>query len=428
MRTASKRAWSFILLSLIGGFFLFDASQTPKGERALAASVVIDIQSFIQKGLVFAAGEVSDHMYAHQNALESQKEVTKLKRSLAQMNHLKIEMEQLREENRVLRRWSNFPNTKERFFPLGANVVGRKISQMGRVLRIDQGKNAGLKKGDGVVNVDHHVVGRILWVSDNSADVMLVTDPASTIDGVIERSRARGLIRGMGKSDLVVEDFDRLMDVRENDVLLTAGTNRDFPMGLPIAKIKLVIPPHEGVYLKAKMQALVNLKQIESVWVLRRTHKTQLPRLGQDLVETIEWETPLEETSSLVAQKVVKEELPTDAAPVLKEQKLVKPAQKTEIPVKEKVSKAPSKSAVMEIISVKKTMKVVAPSGVKIRSGPGIEHWVVETKYKGEQLYATGEVKGKDWIRISLPTGVQGYVFAPLLSEVAQASLNEKKE
>ncbi len=423
MRSTSKKAWGFTLLLLIFGFFLFDASQTPKGERASAASFIVDVQSLIQKGMVFVAGEVSDHMYAHQNALESQKETADLKRRLAKMNHLKIEMAQLREENRVLRRWSNFPNTKERFFPLGANVIGRKISQMGRVLRIDQGKNAGLKKGDGVVNVDHHVVGRVLWVSENSADVMLVTDPASTIDGVVERSRARGLIRGMGKSDLLVEDFDRLMDVRKNDILLTAGTNKDFPRGLPIAKIKLVIPPHEGVYLKAEMEAIVNLKQIESVWVLRRAQKAQLPRLGQELVETIEWETPHEKTAQLVSQNIKKEKPPTVTTPVSQEKETTKAS-----PKKETAPPEEKKNAVMEIISVKKTMKVVAPSGVKIRSGPGIEHWVVETKYKGEQLYATGEVKGKDWIRISLPTGVQGYVFAPLLSEVAQASLSEKKE
>ena len=37
------------------------------------------------------------------------------------------------------------------------------------------------------MNVDHQVVGRI-WVSDTTSDVMLVTDPASSIDGVIERS------------------------------------------------------------------------------------------------------------------------------------------------------------------------------------------------------------------------------------------------
>ena len=72
-------------------------------------------------------------------------------------------------------------------------------------------------------------------------------------------------------------------------------------------------------------------------------------------------------------------------------------------------------------------MKVVAPSGVKIESGPGIEHWVVETKYKGEQLYATGEVKGRIGCASVCPREYK-VMFLPLLSEVAQASLTENKE
>ena len=301
--------WGFLLFVLFFGAFLFDASQTPKGERGLAASTVIEVQRFLQDGVIAFTGEVSDHLYAHKNALESQKEVGVLKRRLARMGQMKAEMAQLREENRLLRRWSHFPSKQERFFPLGANVIGRKISQLGRILRIDQGKIAGLQKGDGVVNVDHQVVGRILWVSDTTSDVMLVTDPASSIDGVIERSRARGLVRGMGKSDLVVEDLDRLMDVQENDTILTAGTNKDFPKGLPIAQVKTVIPPREGVYLKAEMIAVANLRQLESVWVLRRVSEQKLPRLGQELVETIAWPPQAKETHKPLVQAEQKEEV-----------------------------------------------------------------------------------------------------------------------
>ena len=92
-------------------------------------------------------------------------------------------------------------------------------------------------------------------------------------------------------------------------------------------------------------------------------------------------------------------------------------------PEPSEVKKAPAKEAsdkprVLEIEELKKLMAVIAPSGVKIRSGPGQEHWVVGTKFKGATLAATGKVKGKDWIRVSLPTGIQGYVFAPLLADV----------
>ena len=416
---------------IVGLVFVVDALRTPQGERGLAASWAMDGQSVIQNGLVSISGRVTDHLYLYRNALNSQAELSVLKRKLSTINHMKIEMEQLREENRKLRRWSNFPDALERFRPLGANVIGRHVSSLGRTVRIDQGKDAGLRKGDGVIDVDHQVVGRILWVSAIAADIILITDSASTVDVVINRSRANGMARGAGHraaSHLMVEDFDRLMDVQKGDDVLTAGTNDDFPKGLPIAKVVQVFPPHEGVYLKAEMKTTANLSHLEHVWVLRRNKATTYPRLGQGLVETIDWvppPAPAEVALELAKPNTgAKTESATESSDKKNRSEQALAAQPSVIAPKIKKND----KSVIEIISVKKTMKVVAPSGVKIRSGPGIEHWVVETKYKGEQLYATGEVKGKDWVRISLPTGVQGYVFAPLLSEIAQAAITPAGE
>jgi rod shape-determining protein MreC len=412
---------------VVGIVFMVDALQTPKGERGLAASWAMDGQSMVQNGLVFISGRIGDHLYLYRNALKSQAELSVLKRKLSAINDMKIEMEQLREENRTLRRWSHFPDSLERFRPLGANVIGRNVSSLGRTLRIDQGKNAGLKKGDGVIDVDHQVVGRILWVSATAADIILVTDSASTVDIMIKRSRAHGMARGAGHrsaSHLMVEDFDRLMDVQKDDVVLTAGTNEDFPKGLPLAVVTEIFPPNEGVYLKAEMTTKATLSHVEHVWVLRRNKTMTYPRLGQALVETIDWTPPPEQAEVAQGDSKPIKSLAADTS----EGKLDPKLAATHDPVVTVKNVKKNEKTVIEIIAVKKTMKVVAPSGVKIRSGPGIEHWVVETKYKGEQLYATGEVKGKDWIRISLPTGVQGYVFAPLLSEIAQASINETVE
>ena len=147
-----------------------------------------------------------------------------------------------------------------------------------------------------------------------------------------------------------------------------------------------------------------------------RTQKKEMqPRLGHDLAEAFEpllpEPTDIPLTSDASAGGTV--------SPVEKEAVRKQIAQAKSTPQAEKPS---SKNPVMEIEELKKMMAVIAPSGVKIRSGPGQEHWVVETKFKGATLAATRKVKGKDWIRVSLPTGIQGYVFAPLLADIAGSS------
>jgi formylglycine-generating enzyme required for sulfatase activity/uncharacterized caspase-like protein len=52
-----------------------------------------------------------------------------------------------------------------------------------------------------------------------------------------------------------------------------------------------------------------------------------------------------------------------------------------------------------------------------IRSGPGTSFAKVIELPPGEAVGVTGKVRGKDWYRIALANGGQGYVWGPLLSE-----------
>ena len=409
---------------LVGGLLIAswaDGIQKPSGERGEAATWVMDLSSFVQKGLLSVSSKVSDTLVTYKALIETQEEIGQLRRTASKAQALSVELDQLKIENRILRRWAHFPDLDNLFRPVGVQVVGRHKTATNEVLRIDQGKNSGIRKGDGVITVEHKVVGRVLWVSENTADILLATNPTSAIDILVHRSRAHGVVRGLGVDDqvnMVVEDFDRLMDVQEGDLLVTAGASGDFPKGLPVAHVVKRFPPHEEVYLKTHLRSVVESKDLELVWVLRRQARQPSPRLGQELTEVFEPPVSKQiEQAPSVALKLSPEKKPSDKEKDSKQHPLKASA---ELKTKQADSRAPiKKSNVMQIEEIKRLMKVVAPSGVKIRSGPGVEHWVVGTKYKGATLAATGKVKGKDWIRVSLPTGIQGYVFAPLLGNVS---------
>tara|TARA_B100000683_G_scaffold272891_1_gene317130 strand:+ start:164 stop:1459 length:1296 start_codon:yes stop_codon:yes gene_type:complete len=417
-RPSSRIKWFGLLVGGLLVFATIDSLSQPDGQRATPASLVMDMGTWSQQGLLDIAAEVSDGLVTYRSLLQAQEEIGQLRRDARRVRALEVELKQLQTENQMLRRWSLFPQSPEHFRPIGANVVGKHKTATGKVLRIDQGKNAGIKKGDGVVNVDHEVVGRVLWVSEHAADVVLATHPASAIDVLVQRSRAHGLARGSGKrhdGNMVVEDFDRLMDVQENDLIVTAGANGDFPKGLPVARVKEVFPPHEGVYLRANLEWVVASEDAEMLWVLRTHKETPYPRLGDALAEIFEpLPAPQPKLEALVASSDPAKKSEPQRMQVMAAPSKPEPSEVKKAPAKE----ASDKPRVLEIEELKKLMAVIAPSGVKIRSGPGQEHWVVGTKFKGATLAATGKVKGKDWIRVSLPTGIQGYVFAPLLADV----------
>jgi rod shape-determining protein MreC len=152
---------------------------------------------------------------------------------------MQARVEELSIENEHLRALANATSTIDGPRPLGARVIGRTGQPLTRLLTIDRGANHGVARGDGVIAEDG-IVGVVLAVGRYSSDVLVMTDPTSAIDVVVQHSRARGIIRGRGDDDKyagVVEDFDRLRDVKPGDAVVTSGIGARFPVGMMVGNI-----------------------------------------------------------------------------------------------------------------------------------------------------------------------------------------------
>ena len=57
-----------------------------------------------------------------------------------------------------------------------------------------------------------------------------------------------------------------------------------------------------------------------------------------------------------------------------------------------------------------------------VRTGPGPDYDIVGTVMAGDELRATGEVRGRDWVRVVYPrAGGSAFIYAPLLQAVQEA-------
>ena len=57
-----------------------------------------------------------------------------------------------------------------------------------------------------------------------------------------------------------------------------------------------------------------------------------------------------------------------------------------------------------------------------VRTGPGPDYDIVGTVLAGDELRATGEVRGRDWLQVAFPgSGDKAYIYAPLLHAVQEA-------
>ncbi len=152
-------------------------------------------------------------------------------------------------------------------------VVGQDLSILFRSVLLNRGQTSGILSGMPVVT-GNGVVGLVTATSPHAAKVMLLQDRQSAIDGIVERSRARGIVRGHGDEPLVFELVARGDDVRAGDIVISSGLGGVYPIGLRIGKIVEVSDPEEGLVQTARLAPAVDFGRLEQVFVLLRRAPT----------------------------------------------------------------------------------------------------------------------------------------------------------
>ncbi len=166
---------------------------------------------------------------------------------------------------------------------VSAQVVAKDFSPFFRVIRvvIDRGF-PDVRAHMPVIGTDG-VVGSILRVSGDTADVQLAVDAAFGVDVEDERTHARGFVRGTGDVahySSKVEMVDARDDVAVGDLLVTSGKGRWFPRGLPVARVTKVLRREIGRDQEIEATPTVDFPRLEHVLVLLDSTPNEGPAKG----------------------------------------------------------------------------------------------------------------------------------------------------
>ena len=122
---------------------------------------------------------------------------------------------------------------------VAATVVGEDGSPWFKTVVIDRGERDGLREGWPVVSADG-VVGQLVKVAATSSRVLLITDTASSVAAVVQRSRARGVPKGKGEGRCSLEFAVHGDDVKVGDMVISSGVGGVFTKGLPLGEVTMV--------------------------------------------------------------------------------------------------------------------------------------------------------------------------------------------
>jgi len=186
-------------------------------------------------------------------------ELAELKAQLGALTELKLENERL---SQLL----DFKH-KTSMNLLAARIIGRDLLPDYDTVTIDRGENHGLKKGMGTITISG-IVGYITSVEPSTAKILLITDRYAVVDGIVQRSRARGIVQGLTKDRCTLSFLKRSDDVKEGDVIVTSGLDNYFPKGFPIGTVLEVKKDQYGLGQEVSLQPTVNASNLEEVFVV----------------------------------------------------------------------------------------------------------------------------------------------------------------
>ena len=150
---------------------------------------------------------------------------------------------------------------------VAARVVDRNRASLFKTILIDKGTADGMRVGFPVLS-EQGVVGRIIETAWHASQFLLLVDGNSNIDGLIQRSRAQGILQGAGSAGCNLKYISRVEEVLPGDVVLSSGLAGVFPKGLLLGVVTKVSRKGEGLFQKIDVAPAVDFGKLEEVLAL----------------------------------------------------------------------------------------------------------------------------------------------------------------
>lgn len=265
-----------ILLSLAG--LALDQNERLQPFEDLALRFVVPVQG----KLTSLANSLSDLTQTTRGLRELRRRNEDLQSLADSLMIENVRLKEIESENETLRRLLNFtqanPTHSYKAAEVKGRVIGRDPSNFLSYLIIDLGSQQGIEKGMPVV-AERGLVGRITDVGSNWAKVMLIIDPSSSVNALIQSSRATGVVEGQVGGSLVMKYIPQGETVNVNDIVLTSGLGGNFPKKLIIGQVTTVQQRDIEMFQEAHIRPTVDFNNLEIVLVITNFLPADFERL-----------------------------------------------------------------------------------------------------------------------------------------------------
>ncbi|MCM8783743.1 MAG: rod shape-determining protein MreC [Candidatus Omnitrophica bacterium] len=204
------------------------------------------------------------HHYDYKQIISENKKLTeeniKLRLENWQLNHLRLENQQLR---------SLLEFKKNALYSaITGEVIGFDYSENRKIIFVDLGFKEGVYKEMVCLN-SAGLIGKVIEVGESISKIMCINDPNSRVPAMTEDTQEIGLVYGTMEGDkLQMKFISSESKTKIGAVVVTSGLGNIYPKGIVIGEIKDII--NYGFYKTAIIKPKVNFLKPRTVILLKQ--------------------------------------------------------------------------------------------------------------------------------------------------------------
>ncbi len=281
MYSSNRNRLTLLVVPLVLGLAALMLHQT--GHLQPFEDIALGLLQPVLGGVVGAQGSAEDIAGTIVDPRTLRSRINELQSQVDAMTLDNVRLKELETENAILRQQLGYKQANTDYDLLGAGVLQRLVqpnpdlarvvgidpSNLVRFVILDQGSAEGVKPAMPVLT-PQGLVGRVTDVGTHWSKVLLILDPSSSVNAVVQSTRATGVVAGDVNGNLLIKYVPQGEAIKTGDTILTSGLGGNFPKRLVIGQVTEVRKRDIDLFQEATIQPSVDFARLEFVLILKK--------------------------------------------------------------------------------------------------------------------------------------------------------------
>lgn len=189
-----------------------------------------------------------------------------LEEALARFQAELVELREIESDYRRLADLLDYRSAAQTQETLTADVIGFDPNNVLRTIIVNRGSRDGVATGMPVVT-QQGLVGRVIAVQSNAAQVLLVNDVSSSVSARLQTTRAQGTVRGQESANLLMTFIPLESQIQVGDLVITSGLGGNFPPDITVGQVSSISRTAD-LFQEAQVRSLIDFSTLEVVLII----------------------------------------------------------------------------------------------------------------------------------------------------------------